>query len=408
MPEAPDSMDRLPDEIDSRQQEDTRGNITLLGLVSLLNDASSEIIQPILPLFIAGLGGSGIAVGLIGGISDGIPSILKIFSGFLSDAIGRRKPLVLAGYGLSAFAKIFFPLSTAWQHVFLLKTLERSGKGIRSAPRDAIVADSATLEARGRGFGILRALDTSGAVIGSVIAYILWAIGLDFRAMFVIAAAVALLAFIPLMWVREVIRTPSKRLYLGISDGIAALAPEERYFMAAASVFALANFSYMFFILRAQQLFSGSMAIGAPLLLYVLFNVVYAAMAIPCGILSDRIGRRRMLAGGYMLFALVAACFAAVSSEAGFVPLFMLYGLVFAMIDGSQSAFVSDLSCAESRCSSLGLYYGAVGICSIISGVIAGGIWEYSGPTAAFLLSCVLAALASLAMWRMKEAVICR
>lgn len=393
-------MDRLPDEIDRRPQAETEGNITLLGLVSLLNDASSEIIQPILPLFIASLGGSSVAIGLIGGISDGIPSILKILSGFLSDAIGRRKPLVLSGYGLSAIAKIFFPLSAAWQHVFILKALERCGKGIRSAPRDAIVADSATLEARGRGFGILRALDTSGAVIGSITAYILWTMGFDFRAMFIIAAAVALLSFIPLIRVRDIVRTPSKHLGMSIS----LLTADLRDFMAAASVFALANLSYMFFILRAQQLFSGPMAVGAPLLLYVLFNIVYAAMAIPCGTLSDRIGRKRMLAGGYMLFALIAAGFAAVSSVAGLVLLFMLYGLVFAMVDGSQSAFVSDLSCAERRCSSLGLYYGAVGICSIISSVIAGSIWEYSGPEAAFLLSSGLAALASIAMWRMKEA----
>ena len=157
-----------------KTEDNSKSNIPLLGLVSLLNDISSEIIQPILPLFIIYLGGGGVAVGLIGGLSDGIPSILKIFSGYWADSLGRRKPLVMAGYGLSALSKLFFPLSTIWQHVFILRIFERSGKGIRSAPRDAIIADSVELENRGRGFGILRAMDSTGAVIGSGLAYLLW------------------------------------------------------------------------------------------------------------------------------------------------------------------------------------------------------------------------------------------
>ena len=157
---------------DASRDEPIRSNIILLGLVSLLNDSSSEIIQPILPLFIASLGGGGVAIGLVGGLSDGIPSILKVFSGYWADKQGKRKHLVIAGYGLSALSKLFFPLSSIWQQIFLLRILERSGKGIRAAPRDAIIADSATMETRGRGFGILRAMDSSGAVIGSALAYI--------------------------------------------------------------------------------------------------------------------------------------------------------------------------------------------------------------------------------------------
>src|SRR5512136_1991706 len=132
---------------DASRDEPIRSNIILLGLVSLLNDSSSEIIQPILPLFIASLGGGGVAIGLVGGLSDGIPSILKVFSGYWADKQGKRKPLVIAGYGLSALSKLFFPLSSIWQQIFLLRILERSGKGIRAAPRDAIIADSATIEA---------------------------------------------------------------------------------------------------------------------------------------------------------------------------------------------------------------------------------------------------------------------
>jgi sugar phosphate permease len=203
---------------DASRDEPIRSNIILLGLVSLLNDSSSEIIQPILPLFIASLGGGGVAIGLVGGLSDGIPSILKVFSGYWADKQGKRKPLVIAGYGLSALSKLFFPLSSIWQQVFLLRILERSGKGIRAAPRDAIIAHSATIETRGQGFGILRAMDSCGAVIGSALAYILWQRGLDFRAIFFIAALLAILSLIPLFRVKDIIHAPNAELKLNLSS----------------------------------------------------------------------------------------------------------------------------------------------------------------------------------------------
>jgi MFS family permease len=182
-----------------------------------------------------------------------------------------------------------------------------------------------------------------------------------------------------------------------------SLSPDLNKFMIIATLFALANFSYMFFILRAQQFFSGALAVGAPLLLYMLFNIVYAGLAIPSGVVSDRIGRKNVLTLGYALFALVALGFAYVSSTAGLVILFMLYGAVYAIVDGAQSAFVSDLSHSLSRCTSLGLYYGSVGIASIISGAFAGVLWQSSGAKATFLFGAVVAALAALALLRMRQ-----
>jgi MFS family permease len=381
--------------------QDARSNIKLLGLVSLLNDASSEIIQPILPLFISSLGGGGVAIGLIGGLSDGIPSILKVFSGYWADKMGKKKPLVVAGYGLSALSKLLFPLSMIWQQVFILRGLERCGKGIRSAPRDAIIADSATKENRGRGFGILRAMDSTGAVIGSALAYLLWRAGLDFRMIFVIAALLAVLSFVPLLKVRDIIRDPQVGLTLRLS--LSSLSPEMKKFMVIASLFALANISYMFFILRAQQFFSGSLATGAPLLLYILFNVFYAAFAVPSGIVSDRVGRKNVLTAGYALFVVVCIGFAAVSSWLGLAALFMLYGLVFAMVDGAQSAFVSDLSHSEARGSALGVYYGAVGFASIFSGVIAGVLWQSQGAQTTFIFGAFAAAVAAIGLLGMRN-----
>jgi MFS family permease len=173
--------------------------------------------------------------------------------------------------------------------------------------------------------------------------------------------------------------------------------------MIIASLFALANFSYMFFILRAQQFFSGALAVGAPLLLYILFNIFYAGLAIPSGVISDRIGRKNVLTLGYALFALVALGFAYVSSTGGLVILFILYGSVFAIVDGAQSAFVSDLSHSQSRSTSLGIYYGSVGIASIISGAVAGELWQSSGAKWTFLFGAVVAAIAALALLRMKK-----
>lgn len=384
-------------------------NIVLLGFVSLLNDISSEIIQPILPLFIASLGGGSLAIGLIGGISDGIPSLLQVFAGFWSDMKGKRKPAVVGGYGLSAIGKLLLSFSVSWQQVFVLRVLERSGKGIRTAPRDAMISESADANNRGRGFGLHRAMDSSGAVIGSVIAYFLWKGGLDFSSIFLIAGLLALVALIPFAKVRETyrLRQDTAGSAAAHADGhpslsISSLSPELRSFMAIASLFALGNISYMFFILKAQQLFTGSMATAAPLLLYVLFNFVYAALSIPIGIWSDKVGRKKVLAIGYVLFSVTAFGFSAISSLAGMIILFALYGLVYAIVDASQSAFVADLSHSRLRGTSLGLYYSVVGIAAIISGVVAGWLWSWQGPSSVFLLGSAASLLAALALWRMK------
>jgi MFS family permease len=379
--------------------DDRKRNIYLLGLVSLLNDASSEIIQPILPLFISSLGAGGLAIGLIGGLSDGLPSLLKLLSGYWSDRLKRRKPLVAAGYGISAVGKLLLALSSTWQQVFILKTLERSGKGIRSAPRDAIIAESAPREMRGRGFGIHRALDSLGAVIGSVLAYLLWQGGMDFRTIFVVAGIVAFVALLPLIPVKERNKSPVNCLRPGLSN----LSPDLGRFVAIASLFALGNFSYMFFILRAQEFFTGKMTIGAPLLLYVLFNLVYTLFSIPSGSWSDRVGRKKVLSVGYSLFALVSLGFALVSSAPWLVLLFALYGLVFAIVDGAERSFVSDLCEADVRGTGLGVYYGAVGVSALGSGVVAGALWQYLSAEATFLFGSTAAFMASILLLKMRN-----
>ena len=305
----------------------------------------------------------------------------------------------MAGYSISAVGKFFLSISTSWQQVFLLKALERCGKGVRSAPRDALICESAEKSARGRGFGLHRAMDSSGAVLGSILAYVLWKAGLNYQTIFLIAAILAVVAIIPFYMVKESAGAPCGQLRLNPSD----LPIPLRKFLAIACLFALGNFSYMFFILRAQTLFSGTEAVAIPLLLYVLFNLVYAVLAMPIGIWSDKIGRRRVLALGYGLYALTALGFAFVSSLAGLIVLFAFYGLVYALVDGSQSAFVSDLSRSSLRSTSLGLYYGAVGLSAILSGIVAGGLWTRMGAEAAFIFGAAAAVTASLALLSMKK-----
>jgi MFS family permease len=377
----------------------TSKNILLLGFVSLLNDISSEIIQPILPLFIASLGGGSMAVGLIGGISDGLPSLLKVLAGYGSDRLGKRKPLVVAGYALSAVGKLLLPVAFSWQQVFLLKTLERSGKGVRSAPRDAMISESAQEGRRGRGFGLHRSMDSMGAVIGSILAYLLWQGGMSYSSIFMVAGVLSVVALLPFYHVKESFRSPNCNVRLNLSG----LSPQLRRFLVIASIFALGNFSYMFFILRAQGLFSGAEAVAAPLLLYALFNLVYAALAMPVGIWSDRVGRRKVLALGYGLFALTALGFALVTSLAGLIALFALYGLVYALVDGSERAYVSDLSSVSLRGSSLGLYYGAIGVAAIFSSLLAGALWAWWGAEATFLFGAGAAMLAVMALLGMKN-----
>jgi len=374
-------------------------NIVLLGLVSLLNDISSEIIQPVLPLFISSLGGNFLAIGLIGGVSDGLPSIIKFFAGYWSDRLGRRKPLVVGGYGISALAKLLLAFSLTWQQVFLWKTIERCGKGLRSAPRDAMISESADKSRRGWGFGLHRSMDSAGAVIGSILAYLLWQSGLNYSSILLAAGVLAVLALLPFYRVRESSSHPESRLSMNPAD----LSPNLRKFLAISALFALGNFSYMFFILRASSLFSGEERIALPLLLYVLFNTVYAGLALPVGIWSDRIGRKRVLAMGYALFALTAVGFAFVSSLAGLTVLFALYGLVFALVDASERAFISDLSRARFRGTSLGIYYGVVGMAAILSSLIAGGLWDMYGPTAAFIFGAAASAAAALALLAIKN-----
>lgn len=369
-------------------------NVILLGIVSFLTDISSEMIHPVLPFFITALGGSGIIIGLIGGLGDSITSILTVFSGYLSDKTGKRKFFIFSGYGISSVAKLLLAFSTHWGHVLILKPLERVGKGLRTAPRDAIIAESEK-GVRGKAFGIHRAMDSSGAIIGSIMAFIfLWFLTMRFETIFLLAGFIGLLALIPLFYVIERRREP-KRLTLKI--GLGALPQEFRVFLLIVTVFALGNFTYMFFILKAQESFPDPrMAIALPVLLYVWFNVVYTIFSIPSGILSDRIGRKNVLIMGYGIFGFTCLGFAFFESFSALIILFGLYGLFFALVDGTQRAFASDLITEDLRGTALGTFHTAIGLVTLPASVIAGFIWQYITPEVTFIYGAGMGFIATL------------
>ncbi|MEM2932595.1 MAG: MFS transporter [Candidatus Pacearchaeota archaeon] len=371
-----------------RQQGAIIFNIILLGIVSLITDFSSEIIKPILPAFLLSLGASSAMIGLVGGFIEGIPNLLKVFSGFISDKIKKYKPFVAFGYGFSAIFKAFLAIAKAPSQAITFISAERIGKGIREAPRDALVA---RYKRRGYGFGIHRAFDTSGAILGSIAAFILIFFGFSLRSMIALAGALAFLALIPIIFVREAgakeeasPKTKLRRSKLrrpSFFSELRAFPKELKIFFIIASIFALSNFSYMFFVLNAMKTIKTSFGfnlgnLGIPIALYVLFNIFYATFSIPLGKLSDKIGRKKLLIFGYGMFSLVCLLFIFFSSLAIFILGFALYGISLSVIEVSQRAYVADL--ARKKATALGAFYTLIGLTTILSSLIAGFLWQIS------------------------------
>ncbi len=370
-------------------------NVILLGIASFMMDMSSEIIHPLLPFFITSLGGAGLAIGLIGGLGESSVSILTVLSGYFSDKSGKRMPFIFSGYLTSAISKIILAFSTVWQHVLILRPVERMGKGLRTAPRDAIIADSTENgnfrnSVRGKAFGIHRAMDSAGAILGSVLALLLfWLLGMNLRDIFLIAGFIGLLSIIPLFLVKDEKRKP---LQVSLGIGIKSLPARFRLFLIIVTIFAFGNFTYMFMILKAQESFGLIIAI----ILYIFFNIFYTSFSVPFGMLSDRIGRKNVLISGYALFGVTCIGFIFLRTLPEFFLLFGLYGLVYAMVEGTQRAFASDLINSGMRGTGLGTFHTVIALATLPSSVIAGALWQYSSPEATFLYGSIMGFIAAL------------
>jgi len=375
-------------------------NVVMLGLVSLLTDASSEMVYPILPLFLTNVLHAPVsAIGLIESLAEATASFVKVASGRLSDRLQRRRPLVALGYSLSNVVKPLLAIAPGWSAVLALRVADRFGKGVRTAPRDALIADSGTAERRGRDFGFHRALDTVGAAIGPLTAWaILTLVPQGYRLVFWVSAIPGTLAIaLVLAGVREA-HHPGPKPPAGAKRPLVPfreLGLPFTVFTAVSAVFALGNSSDAMLILRAQNV--GTAAAMVPLM-YFVFNVVAAALAGPLGHLSDRVGRRRLIVFGFAGYALVYAGFALAGHPASVWFLFALYGVPYAATEGMTRAFVVDLVPAPLRATALGGYTFAIGIAALPASLMAGVLWDRFTPSTPFVVSAVLMLVAAVAM----------
>lgn len=374
------------------------GNILVAGVVSFFTDVSSEMIIPVLPLFLSvTLKSPALAIGLIEGIAESTASLVRAYSGRLSDRTGRRKPLVIAGYALSNLTKPLLALAGSWGHVLVVRFVDRVGKGIRTSPRDALIADSVDPAHRGLAFGFHRAMDTAGAAVGPLVAFgTLALLPENYRAVFWVAAIPGVIAIAVGAFFLQDRRIRSAPPSSAPAIGLSGLGPRFMAFTIIATVFAIGNSSDAFLILRARNV---GMAARLIPLAYFTFNVIYAALSTPAGALSDRLGRRAVLATGYAIFAIVYLGFGLLAGERapwGVLILFIIYGAYYALTDGVQKAFVADLVPSHLRATAMGVFSMATGLALLPASLIAGALWDRVGPSAPFFYGAALAGIALL------------
>lgn len=411
--------------------------VIALGLVSLFTDISSEMAYTQVPLFLESvLHANAAQIGLIEGSAESIASLLKLVSGWFSDRSGRRKPLTIAGYSLGAISKPLMALATAWQGIWFLRFLDRVGKGLRTSPRDALIAENTPKALRGRAFGLHRAMDTTGAVLGPLLGYwFLTHVSTDLRRLFLFAGIPGLLAVLTLLFLvkepkplapgpnptpreREEALTPaSSPAPPGSGDALTSgpdptprerdgrsaakrpplpryrdLQPAYRRFLAVVLLFNLGNSSDAFLILRAKGIgFTATGILG----LYAAFNLVEAILGYGAGKLSDRVGRRPLIIAGYLIFGAVYLGFALASSRIEIAALFLLYGGYYTLTQGVQRAFAADLADPEQRATQIGAYHTVVGLALLPASALAGVLFDWK-PAAPFLVGAVTAGLSAL------------
>ncbi|MBI4770643.1 MAG: MFS transporter [Chloroflexi bacterium] len=361
-------------------------NIWALGLTSFFTDISSEMVLNLVPLFLANVLGVRTAViGLIEGVAETTASLLKVYSGYLSDRLGQRKNLAVMGYGLSAVAKPLLYFANSWGWVLAVRFADRAGKGLRTAPRDALVADSTGEGQRGLAFGVHRAADTAGAMLGMIVAALaVW-------------GAEAGLHVLTRSTFQTVVLLSVPRLSLRAFDA------RFRAFLLIVVLFTLGNSSDAFLILRAQE---RGLSVLQVMGMLISFTLVYTLVSGPAGALSDRIGRRRLIVGGWLAYGLIYLGFALAGAGWQVWALYAAYGVYYGMVEGTAKAFVADLVLPELRGTAYGVYNAAVGLTAFPASFIAGLLWQGAGgwsgfgPSAPFYFGAALALLAALLIWR--------
>ncbi|MCM8795303.1 MAG: MFS transporter [Candidatus Omnitrophica bacterium] len=371
-------------------------NIILLGITSLLTDISSEMVYPLLPIYLVNrLGASPVILGFIEGIAESLASLTKVFSGYLSDKIRARKLFALFGYAGSAIGKFFLYISMNWWFVFFGRVIDRFGKGIRTAPRDAIIAQSSKESKKGAAFGLHRAMDTFGAVLGVFIAYFLVTrYSGNFKDIFLFSLIPASLGIVFLFFVRER-KSSRETIQQKIKFRWGALDRRLKLFLVFSFIFALGNSSNHFLLLRAKNL-GGSLSLI--ILFYLVYNSIYALLAYPIGWLSDKIGRKILLVFGYLFYGLVYLGFAINNSLDNLWFLFTLYGLYIGFTEGIEKALVADIAPRHLYATALGMHATLVGIGLFPASLLAGFLWKFFGPQAPFYFGGIMGIMASIGL----------
>lgn len=373
--------------------------VKVLGWVSLCTDFASKMVYPITPLFLTVVLGAPVwTVGVIEGFAESAASLLKLYSGWLSDRAGKRKPFAVAGYGLGALSKLGLALAASWLMVLAARLLDRVGKGLRAAPRDALIAENCAPEQRGQAYGLHHSLETVGEVLGPLVGFVfLLRYTKQYRGVFAIAFLPALFGVLLLLWkVREPQTEVAKRnrpkfTFKGLSSSY-------RQYLGVVVLFGLGNSSDAFLLVRSQDLGFDGLDL---LLLYAVFNLVSVALGISVGRLSDRVGRRPLLIMGYGLFALVYLGFALAQAPGLIWVLFLFYGLYGALTRGVQKALVADLVHPERRGTEIGTFHMLTGLVALPASLLAGFLYTQISVGAPFYLSALLSAIAALYLWRL-------
>lgn len=382
-------------------------NVILTGITSLLTDISTEMFYPLISLYIVALGGGPQTVGIIEGIAESLASLLKVFSGNISDIIRRRKPIAILGYSFSTIGKFFMYFTSSWLGVFWGRVVDRIGKGIRTAPRDALIAESVK-ENRGRAFGIHRAMDTLGAFLGVLISILLikrfefykFENGVYelknyisiFKYIILISLIPGILGVLVIFFTKDTMGgTLGKKLIFNFK----VIPKKLKGFLLITLIFTFGNSSNQFLLLKAKTL---GFSIISILTLYLVYNLTYALFSYPLGRLSDKIGRKWIIVFGYLIYGLVYIFYAFVKNIYLIFALFAIYGLYMAFTEGIEKALVSDISPDEYKGSLIGLHATLVGIGLFPASLIGGVLWQYVSPEATFIFGGLMGLIASLGM----------
>ena len=392
----------------------------MLGVVSGLTDISSEMLYPVMPIFLTSVLMAPMrVVGLIEGIAEATASFVKVFGGIWSDKLKRRKPFVVLGYSLSSVSKPLIALAFTWHFVLFARFIDRLGKGLRTSPRDALVAASVEKQYWGKAFGFHRAMDTAGAALGPLVTLLLLnKLGLDYRTIFLIAFVPAALGVLTMvLFVKEYndrVEGIGDRVEVKSADAkplsplpstltpAVKMTADFRIFVLLYAIFALGNSSDVFLIMKAKD---AGFTITQVILAYAGYNILYAILAMPAGWLSDHLGKIKTMAFGFLIFAAVYTGFALTHSKGVIWLLFLLYGFYGALTEGVAKAVVSHLSSSDNRATAMGYFQGTLGFLTFFASVTAGFLWDKISPVAPFLMGavCALLSAAALTLWHKRK-----